>query len=346
MNNKKIIPIKPLPDILLPEKLTQIGAAANESAARHRFEDYQSRRSQQTLRRQKADLNLFNQFLNQIGADTQDLFTMPSAWNGITWGLVDAFVKWQLTQGYAVQSVNVRLSTIKAYAKLAMQAGALLPQEYALIRSVSGYTQKEQRRIDQNRIITRIGGKKSSPVLITPAQAAALKSQPNTPQGRRDALLMCLLLDHGLRVGEVAILTVENIDLENGFLLFFRPKVDKSQKHRLSPDTLKAARMYAAFGDMPAKGLLLRRSLKNGDLGASGMSERAITERVKILGEMLGMGLAGLSAHDCRHYWATQAARHGTDPFVLQEAGGWSSLAMPRRYIEENEISNEGINLD
>jgi site-specific recombinase XerD len=42
-------------------------------------------------------------------------------------------------------------------------------------------------------------------------QVAALKTQPDTPQGRRDALLMCLLLDHGLRVGEVAILVIDGV---------------------------------------------------------------------------------------------------------------------------------------
>jgi hypothetical protein len=39
-------------------------------------------------------------------------------------------------------------------------------------------------------------------------------------------------------------------------------------------------------------------------------------------------------------------ARHGTDPFALQEAGGWSSLAMPHRYVGDNEISNDGIKLE
>ena len=73
------------------------------------------------------------------------------------------------------------------------------------------------------------------------------------------------------------------------------------------------------------------------------MTTRGITHRVNELGK--AVGITGLSAHDCRHYWATTAAQNGTDPFVLQEAGGWSSLAMPRRYIEENEISNEGIRL-
>ena len=74
------------------------------------------------------------------------------------------------------------------------------------------------------------------------------------------------------------------------------------------------------------------------------MSDRAITGRVEFLGKRLGID--NLSAHDCRHYWATSAARHGTDPFVLQEAGGWSSLAMPRRYVEDNEVANKDVKLE
>jgi integrase len=56
--------------------------------------------------------------------------------------------------------------------------------------------------------------------------------------------------------------------------------------------------------------------------------------------------LKGLSAHDGRHSWATKAVRSGTDPFALQEAGGWNSLAMPRRYVEAARIANEGVKLD
>lgn len=88
---------------------------------------------------------------------------------------------------------------------------------------------------------------------------------------------------------------------------------------------------------------LLRAGRKGGKLTRAGMSARAITKRVRALG--LRVGLDGLSAHDCRHYWATTAARHKTDPFRLQEAGGWSSLAMPRRYVEAAKIANDGVNL-
>ena len=337
MKNSLTQPLQPT----LPEALAQAGQAANRAAARHRFEDYRSRRAAETLRRQEADLGLFADFLAEMNIPIGDLLMDPEAWRGITWGLVEAFVKWQLQKGYAVPSVNVRLSTVKTYARLAFQAGTVSPTEYALIRAVQGYSQRERRRVDRKRARTRIGLKKAAPVKISLEQAQALKNQPNHPQGRRDALLLCLLLDHGLRVGEVAALRVENLDLASGLLRFYRSKVGKEQVHRLSPDALRAATAYTDYGDLPPSGPLLRRSRKNDHLGQPGMTERGITLRVRVLGERVG--LTGLSAHDCRHFWATSAARNGTDPFALQEAGGWSSLAMPRRYVEEQQIANEGV---
>ena len=47
---------------------------------------------------------------------------------------------------------------------------------------------------------------------------------------QRDTLLMCLLLDHGLRVGEVAILKKTDINLTNKLLTFDRPKVSKGDQ--------------------------------------------------------------------------------------------------------------------
>lgn len=338
--NLSSTPIQPL----LPDDLirAQVGQTANRMAASHRFEDYRSRHAAETLRRQDADLALFAQFLLTLGMKTGDLAFDAQTWQGITWGLVEAFVKWQLKNSYAIQSINVHLSTVKTYSRLAFQAGVISAEEHALIRAVKGYSVKEQRRVDQRRQPNiRRGLKKAAPIRLSPEQVSSLKLQPTTPQGRRDALLMCLLLDHGLRVGEVAGLTVENLDLAGGLLRFYRPKVNKQQTHRLSPDTLAIAQTCANFNDLPASGKLLRCSHKDDSLGKAGMTSRAITLRVRTLGEQ--KGIFGLSAHDCRHYWATSAARHGTDPFALQEAGGWSSLTMPRRYVEDRKIANEGV---
>jgi integrase len=288
--------------------LAHVGQIANEYAARNVFADYLSRKADNTIRRQAADLARFVEFLNQVGeqagielgtalgAFAQAVAMFPDgppldagAWRGVTWGLVEGFRNWMVGQGDAVGSINVRLSTVKAYAKLATKAGVLSAEELAMIRTVAGYAHKEARRIDERRETSRRGSKKSTAVHITNRQAKKLKTQPDTPQGRRDALLMCLLLDHGLRVGEAARLQMSDFDLKAGEMRFLRPKVDKVQTHKLSADTLRALHAWFDSGDAPGSGALLRGSRKGGTLTDTGMSERSITDRVRVLANRLAL---------------------------------------------------------
>jgi len=345
--------------------MTAAGQAANHAAARGVFGDYLSRKADNTRRAHAASLHRFADFLTDahpaLGAPLADFAAavgawpdgpLPeaSAWRGLTWGLVERFRDWMIAQGDALGSVNARLSTVKSYAKLATKAGALDRQEIAMIQLVQGYSHKEHKRIDERRDTTRRGAKKAEPVKISDKQAAALKRQPDTPQGRRDALLMAILLDMGLRVGELAILKVKDFDLQARQLKVYRPKVDKTQTHDMPDDVYAAALAYIQNGDAPlmedARMLRGSRKGKHGDkLTAPGMSERAIQARVLLLGQ--AAGLEGLSPHDCRHYWATYWANRVSKlpkgVLSLQEAGGWNSLAMPRRYVEESAIANEGM---
>ncbi len=176
--------------------------------------------------------------------------------------------------------------------------------------------------------------------LVTAEQARQLKIQTDTPQGRRDAFLICLLLDHGLRCGEIADLKPDAIDLNTGILTFYRQKVDKVQKHELTRDTWNAARRYFEVAS-PSLSLLMG-SRKSGKLEGR-MSERAITARVEHLCKEIG--IEGASAHDGRHCWATLAVKGGTDIKSLQDAGGWSSPAMPLRYVDSAKIANQGVKL-
>lgn len=341
--------MKPAPTALAPlPSVTAIGQAADRVAARHAFSDYRSRKAKNTLDRQGADLACFAHYLNDVGVQVGDLANDPQAWLGITFGLVTGFVRWQLKNGAAIGTVNIRLSTVKVYAQLAAQAGTLTPETYSLIRSVKGYKRTEAKRVDDERASggtrTRQSNEKALPTPLAPEQARQLRIHPRTPQGRRDAVLMGLLLDLGLRVSEVCGLTVSTVDLKNGTLTFYRSKVDKVQTHRLARSLLSALKAYFAFGDAPAAGPLLRQSIKNGRLSKVGLTRSGIFKRVGELG--LRLGLIHLSPHDCRHYWATQAARHKTPIDRLKDAGGWSSPAMPLRYIEDERIANEGVILE
>ena len=354
-----------------PAQLVVAGHVADRAAADGVFAAFQSRKAAHTRRRHIADLHLFRTYLAEAGVMTGELHMEPNAWRGVTWGLVAGFVQWQLQRGYAIGSVNVRLATVKTYCQLALHAGVLDHETYIRIKAVAGYSHKEGRNIDQSRTATRAGHKKATAVSITGTQARQLKQQPiDTAQGRRDALLMCLLLDHGLRVSEVAGLRVEDFNLAEGTMRFYRPKVDLVQTHELTRDTLRAATSYLLINsDAPKTGHLLSGSRKNRvlshekmqggkrkvaptvvndqpdrSLSPSGMTAGAINKRVGFLGAKIG--LLGLSPHDCRHYWATSATRGGTDLKSLQDAGGWKSPAMPMRYVESQVVANKGVRLN
>lgn len=325
--------------------LALAGLAANHAAQGLAFAEYIHGKTANTLRAQAADLGNFAAFLRVAGVEDAPsgatLQADPAAWQGVTHGLILAYREWMMGQGYSIATVNRRLATVKTYATL----GAAQDADIATVR---GFGHKQGRNRDakrqENGVQTRVGAKKPyKAVTLTYEQAKALKQHPDTPQGRRDALLMCLLLDHGLRCGEVALLQVTDFDLAAGKMSFYRPKVDKTQTHKLTGDTLRALAAWQGSGDAPAMGSILRGSRKGGALTAAGMTERAITARVRELGQRLG--IANMSAHDCRHYWATRATQAGTHPKALQQAGGWNSPAMVMRYVNETEIANEGVNL-
>lgn len=382
--------LSPMPDPrdLAPtsDLLATIGAQANHHAEQNVFADYLTRRADNTIRRQAGDVRRFADFLQLLGDRAQaDLSSTmrqfadhvesyltddpvspdPTAWQGVTWGLIEAFRNWMISQGYAVGTVNVRLATIKRYARLAAKAGVIDTDNYAKMKLVTGYNHKEAKRVNAHRDTARRGHKKADPVHITDQQADRLKNQPDTPQGRRDALLMALLLDMGLRCGEIAALTVGAFDLDARKLTFYRPKVDMTQTHDMPSSVYQAARVWFDHGHAsPMKDdPVLRGTRKGGHLTEPGMSERAISARVRALGVDVGLyeerphetdggktktvKHGTLSPHDCRHYWATYWANRveklPRGVFTLQEAGGWASLAMPRRYVEAAQIANQGM---
>jgi integrase len=336
-------------ELAITHSVTEAGLVANHVAAQQVFADYQQRKSTNSLSAQRSDLGTFTAYLQaaKVAAPTADeLQSYPEAWEGITWGLVAGFVNWMLKQGLALTSINRKLSTVKVYFGLAAQSGVLSAAELTMLKTVKGYAAKEFKNVDDKRtkagVSTRVGYKKAKGAVLTDAQAKQLKEQPDTPQGRRDAVIMTLLIDLGLRVGELAALQVTDVDLKAGELRFYRPKVDKTQTHRLTKDAKRALRAY--LPDALAMGKLLRASNAGGELTSPGMDRTNISLRVSELGRRIGID--NLSAHDCRHYWTTRAIRKGIDPFRVLQAGGWTSMTTVQKYVDETEIANEGMTED
>lgn len=272
-----------------------------------------------------------------------DFQSSPVAWTGVTWGLIRAYLQWMLVQGYAVTTINRRLSTLQAYANLAAQAGELPPTEYQLIKGLTGYSLRDGHRIDAGRLRKRVGQKKTEAVLLTLEQAERMKhEQPDSPQGCRDAVMVTLLLDHGLRVGELVGLQTVDVRLGQGQLHFFRPKISEWHTHQLTEDSRRVLTQWMAVYAIEG-GPLLRTSSKTGELLSPGITERSVRDRVRTLGE--AVGVEGLSPHDCRHFWTWRASAGNTDIRSLQEGGGWKSIATVQRYMRELQVKNSGVRL-
>jgi len=215
---------------------------ADEFVASQALELYRKKKARETVRRHKSDIALFEQFL----ASTNQLPLLNyrdeiAPWGQVTYGVLEVFRQWMLVQGYSLGSINSRLYTARKYCELAFQAGFMDEQQFKLIQTIKGYSGDERRNIDEQRAETRMEtAKKATPTIITYEQAEELKNQDEP----RDARIMCLFIDHGFRVGEVARLRISDFNLAAGEVKFYRHKVNKTQTHRLTPATLAAARVY------------------------------------------------------------------------------------------------------
>ena len=359
----------PAPLAWVNDLMQQAGQSANAAAARNIFASALIGKASNTIRRKRADLALFESFLQSAGVPVNDLYSNPHAWRGVTWGIVESFKAWMLKQGYAIASINGRLSTVRNHAKIANKAGTISDTEARMIASVAGFAHKEKNHVDQKRTAEGIDTRRKTKAGIlrkdgTPARTSKkaqavpipadlaesiITQQPQTDQGKRDKFLLCLLLQHGLRVGEIAILKKNDFDMQARTITFYRPKVNITQTHIMTPATFKAARAYLPLA--PAAGILWRRTCKGTGKFCKETKEksnqlsfrnaaRVLSKRVELLGRHAG--IQGLSAHDARHFWATYEANNGTTIKRLMDAGGWNSSAMPLRYIESAHIANEG----
>lgn len=321
--------------------------AANQAADMTTLAMYRLGKAKKTIQAQLFDITRFAQFLEAQGialAWSEDgkpaLFTDLAAWRFLDYGLVVAFKASMLIDGFAIGSINRALSTIRLYATLAK-----LPSEQLThIKAIHGFSRKDGIHADEQRqaqqIATRRTPQKPTPTCVAHETLAGFLRLPATPsyQQARDTLLLCLMLEMGLRVSEVHSLTMEQFDLLMGQITFYREKVSKTQTHTLPEYTAIAAAALAMF---VTAGSPFLATTKGGKRSDTPMTLRAIQKRITFL--FAKAGVKNVSPHDLRHAWATDMLHAGTDIKSMMSAGGWNSPAMPLRYVEETAIANAGV---
>jgi integrase/recombinase XerD len=184
---------------------------------------------------------------------------------------------------------------------------------------------------DPTEFLETLRGVKKLPRLLSGAEVERLLAHPDrgTRTGLRDALLLALLYDCGLRVSELVGLRLDQVDLET-WLLRVRGKGDKE---RFVPFGEEARATLVAYLSDARGGS--RRAGANSQLfpGARGghLTRQRAWQIVKA--HLRGAGVArAVSPHTLRHSFATHLLDNGADLRAVQLLLGHADIATTQIY--------------
>jgi len=234
----------------------------------------------------------------------------------VTYPELRRFLAQQATLGYARSSIARRVGAIHTFFRWAVARGRIEHDPSALLG----------RPKVANRLPSVLRPREASELVETPASSA--ESSPlDRAIAERDRALLELMYGSGLRVAEVAGLTVDRLDLLRGRVTVMG-KGSKEREVPLSDPARDALEVYLRHGrgelsDGTAVAFFNRRKRPIGT--------RDIRRLVGRYGE-LTLGGRHVTPHTLRHSFATHLLEGGADIRAVQELLGHASVATTQRY--------------
>src|SRR4030066_844472 len=155
-----------------------------------------------------------------------------------------------------------------------------------------------------------------------------LKALLEAPKRMRDRLIIKLLYETGMRVGELCSLTIGDVDLESGEITIQEEK--RQEKGRKVPlvNSWTKSMLRDYIGSRKIRKDPLFVSNKRGPL-----SRRQIERLVAKYGEAIGLEKDKCHPHVLRHTHAVYALKSGIDLRTLQQNLGHSSIEVTAIYL-------------
>jgi integrase/recombinase XerC len=272
------------------------------------FEDHlalERRLSPHTVTAYRGDLEQLATFL------TRTRTSLGSA----PYSLLRRFLAQQHTLGFARATIARRVGAIKTFYRWMASTGRIEADPSLLLGSP--------------KVVNRL------PSVLRPKEAEILAEGPvvvgeglERAVGLRDRAALELLYGSGLRVGEVATLTLDRVDVERGRVLVLG-KGSKEREVPISEYAADALRDYlehgrSRMGPGGSRQLFFNRRGK-------AFSERDIRSMVERYGATLLPG-RHVTPHTLRHSFATHLLEGGADIRAVQELLGHASVATTQRY--------------
>lgn len=209
---------------------------------------------------------------------------------------------------------------------------ASLARKLSALRTLARFLVREKIRDDD--FTALLSGPKpvrKIPHTLSPAEIAKLVSAPAGGDARslRDRALLELFYSSGLRVSELAALTLQQVDLEQGFLRVF----GKGAKERVVPVGSQAREALAAYLASGRPQLVKPRTRSEFFLNhrGSGLTRVALWMIVKKHAGRAGL-TKNVKPHALRHSFATHLLTGGADLRAIQEMLGHASISTTQIY--------------
>lgn len=223
----------------------------------------------------------------------------------LTRSIINAYIRDMKQSGYSPTSVTRKIASLRGWFKW-MTANELIEHDPTL-------------SIEQPKLDRRL------PKVLTLAEMEKILSQPLS---FRDKAILELLYAAGLRVSELANLTVAGINLDGGYVRCF----GKGSKERLVPIGEEAC--YKIKNHLKERDLILRKTRKKTDIlfiseKGEGISRQDVYLLVKNLGTVVNKHI---TPHTIRHSFATHMLENGADLRVVQELLGHCDVSTTQLY--------------
>ena len=164
---------------------------------------------------------------------------------------------------------------------------------------------------------------KRQPVIFTPAQVRAILAACNTP---RDTAIVYVLLDTGLRRGELVVLLGRDINLDTGAVTVRQGKGQKDRTVFAGAKTRRAVSRYYAQRGRPGSDDAVWLSIRTGDA----LTVNGLAQAMKRISRRAGFPV---HPHTFRRTFATASLRAGMDLETLRILMGHEDLQTMRRYV-------------
>lgn len=163
--------------------------------------------------------------------------------------------------------------------------------------------------------------------IVSAADMARVFSYLESNRRWRDAVIVAVLYDAGLRATELADCLAEDVDLEKGTIRIRTTKNDQAKKPSIDPSTVLVIDRYWRRVNRRMPQYLVNG--KQGKMSRSGVYSAC----VKAFKDAGVKGVIG--AHDMRHTSATEVAlsREMSDAEMMTHYG-WTDIKMVRRYTK------------